>query len=351
MTLIIDREKIANTARLLNNANNIVIVSHANADGDAVGSTLGMFHLLNKNLEPSANRTIAMILPNGCPKSFRFLPQANDILSADTQMDLCMERFAAADLVIGVDFNNDYRIGCLSQSLVDSKAHKILIDHHLYPQESLFDVTISYPDMSSASELVYWVAFNIWGNDALCYEAARSLYTGTMTDTGSYSFSCESDTLYEALAAFIQFPINAAEVHNLVFNTWSVDRMRFLGFCISSRCRIFADEGFAYFYTTQDDADQYGVTSADAEGIVNYGLMMEDIEVAAYVKQMDGKIRISLRSKKDFDVQKFASQYFDGGGHIKASGATSHYNFEETVNLLESNLRKELAEHRRNNTK
>lgn len=351
MALIIDREKIAKMAQLLNGANNIVIVSHANADGDAVGSTLGLFHLLNKNLSPSNHRTITMMLPNGCPKSFLFLPQADAILSADAQMDLCVERFAAADLVIGVDFNNDYRIGNLAQSLVESKAHKILIDHHLFPQESLFDVTISYPDMSSASELVYWTAFNIWGAEALSYEAARSLYTGTMTDTGSYSFSCESSTLYEALAAFIQFPINAAEIHNLVFNTWSVERMRFLGFCINSRFRIFADEGFAYFYTTQADADQYGVTSADTESIVNYGLMMEQIEVAAYVKQMDGKVRISLRSKKDFDVQKFASQYFDGGGHIKASGATSRYGFEETVALLESSLRKELAAHRLNSNK
>lgn len=340
MSLVIDKEKIVHLKELLHASKRVLILSHMHPDGDAIGSSLGLSHLLKHHL--SAATHISVVLPNRVPDYFGFLPGVESVLSAEDDMESCQRMFAEADLIIGVDFNNAPRIGALQLLLESSPLPKVLIDHHISPDEQLFDLVFSIPGISSACELVYWVGFGLWGDDCLTLESARCLYTGICTDTGSFAFSNEDSDTYEAVAALVRYPVCATEIHNEIFNTYSVARMQFLGFCLNNRLRIFEKEGFAYIYISKADQDRFGVDESDTEGFVNYTLQMRNIHVGALIKQTADKVRVSLRSKKEFDVNAFARQYLGGGGHVKAAGATSPFGFEDTVDFLEKKILEEL---------
>lgn len=343
MPLSIENHKINQFQELLRNKRRIVILSHSNPDGDAVGSVLGLAHILCKNLALS-KKNISVVLPNPAPDTFFYLPGFCDIIDADHQMDVCKNVFMLADLVIGVDFNMASRVGALQKLLEDSTCPKVLIDHHHSPDENMFDLIFSKVDFSSTCELIYWVAFNTWQNDALNQDAAKCLYTGICTDTGNFAFANGDSSLYEATAELVKFDIKPAEIHNHIFNAFSVAKMQFFGFCINQRLRIFEKEGVAYFYLTQEDLNRFGVKESDTEGLVNYTLMMKQIHVGALIKDSQNRgVRISLRSKNDFDVKSFAERHFAGGGHTKAAGATSRRGFEATVELLEKELLKEVS--------
>lgn len=344
MSLSIDKKIIADFRTHILSAKNIAILSHVNPDGDAVGSLLATQMILSK-VAVNAN-SVQSILPNACPETFRYLPGSDQILDADYNLDRCKKCIEMADLILCVDLNNSPRVGILQPCLEASAAPKLLVDHHQQPDTNMFQFIVSDPEISSASELSYWLAVQMWGKDVLDEKIATCLYTGICTDTGSFAYSCDSPSLYEAVAGLMQFEINGADIHNRLFNTFSVNRMRLLGFCISERLRIFESEKFAYFYVSLQDQKHFGIQPGDLEVIVNYTLMMKNIEVGAFIKQTDdGTVRISLRSKYNFDVNLFARTYFCGGGHKKAAGATSPYGFDETVQKVESLLRTELSKY------
>lgn len=343
MSLYIDNKKIERFWQMLQSAKYIAIVSHVHPDGDAIGSVLGMAHLIRLHLGSQSDCQVVTMLPNDCPDYFRFLPGADAMLSAERELGQCEAALKNADLVIGVDFNSAPRISTLQTALEQSPAQKILVDHHLLPDEQLFDLMFSCPGISSTCELIYWIARHTWGENCLDTNSATCLYTGVCTDTGSFAFSNEESSLYEAAAAMVQFPIGAADLHSQIFNTYSVARMQFLGFCINERLRILEDLGFAYFYISIADQNRFGVGVADIEGIVNYTLMMQSITVGALIKETPVGMRISFRSRNEFDVNDFARKYFpEGGGHKKAAGASSSLPLNELVNYVEDNMCKEL---------
>lgn len=333
-----DNQQIKTIKQWIDEAQTIAIVAHRNADGDAVGSLLGLFHILSAY--KSSNRRggdfgIYPILPNGCPRYFGWLPGSEKIESGELQRDRCEQLLSDADLLIGVDFNATSRIDFLSDAFGDSKARKLLIDHHHAPALDQFDLVVSRPGLSSASELVYWLTTELFGDSAINQQAAKCLYTGICTDTGSFSYSCEDASLYHAAAALVGKEIDAAEIHNKINNTFSIARMRFFGFAISQRLRIFEKEKFAYIAVSLQDQRDYHVAAEDCEGLVNYTLMMENIEVGALIREETSRIKVSLRSKYDVNVNAIARDYFGGGGHIKAAGADSNLGFEATVKRLE----------------
>lgn len=323
-----DSQRLAAIKELTAQATSIAIIAHRNADGDAMGSLLGMYHILS-DLNPKAK--ITPLLPNGCPKQFTWMPHSELILNGDTQLEACNKALMESELIIGVDFNVPSRVDFLETALVTSPAKKILIDHHHNPDKEHFDVVISRSELSSACELVYWVAQAIWGDSTINQDAARSLYTGICTDTGSFSYSCEQPSLYEAAAALVAKDINAADIHNHINNTFSIERMQFFGFAISERLHIYEKEKFAYFSFSLQDQQEHHISAADMEGLVNYTLMMEQIEVGVLIREEATRTKISFRSKKDVDVNNIARTHFGGGGHTKAAGADSPYSFEETI--------------------
>lgn len=319
-------------------AGQAVIVSHTNPDGDAIGSSLGLCRILQ-----GMGIDAKVVLPDEYPGYYNFLTEAGEIVVASKDYAHAQALLAGCDLLVAVDFNDPSRVDCLEDALKNCSASKILIDHHLNPDLAFFNLVFSDNTISSASELVYWVATSAWGRDVITRSVAECLYTGICTDTGSFSYSCNSPTVYNATAHLIELGINVSDIHSNIYNSYSKERLLLLGFCINQRLRIFDDMKLAYFYVSKEDQRQFAAKKGDMEGVVNYTLMMQNIEVGALVKENEeGIVRISFRSKNDFNVNDFARKYFNGGGHRKASGATSTMNLEDTCRYMEECFRKEL---------
>ncbi|MCR4829108.1 MAG: DHH family phosphoesterase [Bacteroidales bacterium] len=318
-------------------------MSHTSPDGDAAGSVLGLYHWLKANVYNGRNDVqLSLLLPHPCPHDARYLPGSELIISAEEDLEHCERALSEADLIIGVDFNAASRVKPMDKSLESSHAVKMLVDHHHNPDTAMFDPVISVPDLSATCELLYWLLVQIGGSESITFETARCLFHGINTDTGGFAFGNEDPSLYEAVAGLMRYPIGAAEVHNRIVNSYSVAKMHLLGYLLDNKLKIFEPEGFAYISVSEREWRQLGCIAEDLEGIVNYTLMMEQVMVGAMVKETEGKVRLSLRSKNTFDVNRFANQYFGGGGHQKAAGATSAYDFDETINLLENKMLEEL---------
>lgn len=335
MELHLTAQEIDQIRSWLSPNNKVVLIAHANADGDAIGAVMGMYHLLQGHAIP--------ILPTGCPYTFRWLPGTDHIVDAERQPKAAQEAMMEADVIVGLDFNEAGRINTCADWLLASKAKKLLIDHHISPDRMLFDIVVSH-DISSTCELVYWFFHEIYGDSVLNREAARCLYTGICTDTGSFSYSCEDPSLYLATAALVGQQIEAAEIHNQIDNIFSVSRMRFHAFALSERFRIYEEEHFAYLYITLEEQRRFGITPPDMEGLVQYTMLLKDIELGALLRERaDGTVKISLRSKHEIDVCQIAREHFGGGGHLRASGATVHASLTETVVKFERVARNVLS--------
>lgn len=344
MPLSIDNKLVESFVANLGKAKKVAILSHMNPDGDAVGSTLACYNWLNDFFYNGRQHPeINILLPHPCLDDSLYLPFSNIIIDAERNKKKCLEAIASADLILGVDFNNASRVLPFDEALTASNATKMVVDHHHNPDSMLFDIIISHVDLSSTCELLYWLFAQIGGNDSIDDNVAQCLYHGINTDTGGFSYSNEEPSLYEATAALMHHPLNAADVHNRLFNNYSIRKMHLLGFLISEKLRIFPEVGFAYFSITAKELEEHGCKPYDLEGLVNYTLIMQDIQVGVFVKEAEGKVRLSFRSKNDFDVNIFARKYFNGGGHTKASGATSPYDFQTTIYMLETNMLREIS--------
>ena len=319
-------------------ATKVVVLSHTSPDGDAIGSSVGLSRMLS-----GMGISSKVILPDEFPACYRFLLQNDEVMIASASYDQAKAFIDTCDLIIAVDFNDFSRLDILKDVVKESKVPKILIDHHLNPTIDVFDLVFSDNTMSSSAELVYWILMLAYGKTVVTKSVAECLYTGICTDTGSFSYSCNSPTVYNATAHLVEAGVNVSDIHNNIYNSYSKERLLLLGFCINQRLRIFDDMKLAYFYISKEDQKRFAAQKGDLEGVVNYTLMMEDIQVGALVKENDeGVVRISFRSKSDFNVNDFARKYFDGGGHRKASGATSTMNLEDTCMYMEECFRKEL---------
>lgn len=345
MPLSIDTKLVGSFITNLGQAKKIAILSHMNPDGDAIGSSLACYNWFVDYLFANKQKPeIAIILPHACPDDMKYLPYAETIIDAENCKELCIKTISDADLILGVDFNNAKRVLPFDEALTCSKAFKMVVDHHHTPDTQLFHTVISYPDISSTCELLFWLFMEAGGEISINDNVARCLYHGINTDTGGFSYSNEEPSLYEATAILMRHPLNAADVHNRIFNNYPIRKMRLLGYILSNCMKVFPEQGFAYFAITAEELEAQGCTPYDLEGLVNYTLMMEIIQVGVFVKEAEGKVRLSFRSKNDFDVNLFARKYFGGGGHTKASGATSPYDFQTTIQILETNILRELQD-------
>ena len=337
MVLKIDNKKVERFLALVGEARNVLILAHKNPDGDAVGSMLGLAALLKKHGGYTDER-LSLLLPGACPESLAELPGFERCLFGDKEMERCKEAFERADLVIGVDFNDTNRVGCLQPLLEAARQPKIMIDHHWGPNEQAFNLVISFADLSSTCELVYWFGYHAWGEEAFDQRVATCLYSGICTDTGSFAFSNSSPTLYTAASHLVATGITPAAIYNNLFNDYTENKLRFFAFCLSERMRMFADKGFAYMYVSKADMERFQVSYADTEGLVNYLLKMRHVRVGVLLKEMDGIVRLNFRSKGPFEVNTFSQKHFGGGGHKLAAGGESSLSLDATCLRLEQTL-------------
>lgn len=317
---------ILDLKKLLSNPKKIVIVPHKNPDGDAIGSSLGLYHFLKKT-----GHTANVIAPNDYPEFLKWIPGNEKVLIHDMDNVFSEDLISSADLIFTLDFNALHRCGQMGNPIAKSKAIKIMIDHHQQP-DSYADYVYSDITMSSTCQMIYHFIEKIKGIDQIDIEIGEALYTGIMTDTASFRFPLTTSTTHKVIAYLIDIGVDKSKIHNAVYDTNSFGRLQLLG-CAMNNLRFLENHSTAFIYLTNKELDLHGFKKGDTEGLVNYGLSLKGVKLAAIFieNKQESIIKISFRSKDDFDVNKFARNHFNGGGHKNASGGRSELNLEDTV--------------------
>ena len=292
-----------------------VIIGHKNPDGDAVGSALGLYWFLN-----ALGHQVQVIMPNDFPDFLKWLPGQQSILVYDKQQDKVIEALKSSEVVCTLDFNDLSRVGELSELLAPMEQSFVMIDHHQQPGDYAH-LTWSDTSMSSTSEMVAQLIEAWTGWSGLNAAVATNLYTGIMTDTGSFKFPATTATTHRIIAALIDAGAAHSEIHQEVYDTQSPGRLKLLGRALA-QLEIFPKWHTAFTYLNQNDLDQCDFKKGDTEGFVNYALQLKGIKFALIFieNQNEGITKISLRSVGDFSVNDFARKHFNGGGHNNAAG-------------------------------
>lgn len=322
-------------AQLLLQSPQIVILTHQNPDGDAIGSTLGLQHFLaQKGLSSE------IIVPNDFPKFLKWMPNARKITIAEYKKKKAWEMLNNADLIFCLDFNAPSRIGIIGEWLKHAKGTKILIDHHQQPEN--FDYVYSDVNVPATSQMVYHFIDALGLKDLVNENVAQCLYTGIMTDTGGFRFRSTSATTHRIVADLIEKGANPAEITSNTWDTNTVSRLKLLSL-ILSRITLVKDGKVAILWLKRKELQELGFEKGDTEGFVNYGLSIAGTQMSAFFMEdlYEDFIKISFRSKADVDTNQFARKYFNGGGHINASGGKYFKNIEETIEDFTELIEKE----------
>jgi len=315
----------------IDKAQNILVVTHSNPDGDTVGAALAIAKTVSKK-----GKQVSVVSPNPLPDFLEWLSGADNILIYSENPEAVEKIFDEADTLFCMDFNAPHRVGKMSPLLKEINAVKILIDHHPFPDESYFDLMFSFSIASSTSELLYVLLENTGLIEQMDKDIASAIFVGIMTDTGSFAHSCNHKEVFEISAKLIEKgDIDVKAVHDRVYNSYEEKRLRFLGFCISEKLVVLNNHKTAYIWVTQQEMNHYQVNEGDLEGVVNYSLSIKNIDLAILLKEKDDFVKMSFRSKKDFNVNEFARKYFHGGGHKNAAGGKSYKPMDKTIIKLE----------------
>jgi len=265
------------------------------------------------------------------------MPSCSKILVDEKEHDKVSDVIANAEIIFCLDFNDLKRMDSVGEVYTRSKAVKILIDHHLEPSH-FTDHAISIQETSSTSELVYDFILELGKKHLINKDVAECLYVGIATDTGSFSFACNYSKTFEIVAELIRLGIDGEHIHRLVYDTYSEDRMRLLGYCLSDKLEVFPEYHTAYISLTKEDLDKFNYKIGDTEGVVNYALSIEGVTLAALFMERDGNIKVSMRSKGIASVNDICKKYYEGGGHHNAAGGNSYISMPETLKGFEKLL-------------
>ena len=318
------RDTYAKLGNALRKSKKISIVTHLNPDGDAMGSSLALYLFLKK-----LKKEVRVIIPNAYPQFLAWMPEIKKVLNFQTD-EKKVKRFAAdSDLICILDFNNFKRIETLGEYLEGLDVPKMLIDHHQQPdplaQFHLHDVSAC-----STCELVYDLIKGTGHSKLLDKSIASCLYTGLMTDTGSFRFSSVTYKTHLILSELLKTGMVPSDVHSAVYDTYSRDRMKLLGYALN-KMHILPDNKTAFISLSDAELRQFNYQKGDTEGMVNYPFSIKGINFCALFMEADGYVKISFRSKGKLDVNKFARAHFNGGGHINAAGGRSNLSLDDTI--------------------
>jgi phosphoesterase RecJ-like protein len=310
-----DLQKLAG---LIDSSGEIVITTHHRPDGDAMGSSLGLYNFLVKS-----GRQASVVTPSDYPDFLHWLYGHDEVISFESNPALAREKMESADLVFCLDFNSFSRVEKLEPYLESSKAKKILIDHHLYP-DSKFDIQFSYTTAGSTSEIVYDLVCAMGRHDLIDKHIAECLYCGIMTDTNSFRYSSMKAGTHRIIADLMECGAENYKIHERVYDNSTESRMRLLGYSLYEKLTVLPEYNTAYIILTEDELKKFNFKSGDTEGIVNYALGLSGIVLGVFFLERDGGVKISFRSKGNFSVQEMSSSHFEGGGHRNASGGYSN---------------------------
>jgi len=329
---IIAEENIQKAKKLINKYNRIVIVTHASPDGDALGSSLALYHFLSEY-----GKQVNIILPNEFPDFLRWMPGADQIIIADKSLSTEAELLEAAELIFCLDFNALRRIEQLEPLVMKSTARKILIDHHLDP-EKFCDVTISHPDISSTGELIFRFICRMGLFELINKSCAECIYTGMMMDTGAFTFNSNSPAIYYIISELLQKGIDKDAIYSKIYCNNSARKIRMQGYILHNKLKIFRDYRTSLISLTYEEHQRFRSQKGDTEGFVNIPMAIGKIIFSAFIREEKDVVRISLRSKGNFPTNQFAKEVFGGGGHLNASGGEFCGKLEEALRLFEEAL-------------
>lgn len=324
---------IHEVAQLLSHPKKICIVTHQNPDGDSLGSSNALYLFLKRQ-----GHEVYNILPNAFPDSISWLPGTDKAIIAEADLETAAKHIADAELIFSLDHNAHNRTGVLEEHLKECDATFIMIDHHRQPEAY---ATYRYSDhhMSSTCEMIYHFFEKLDATDEITKEIAECLYCGIMTDTGSFKYRSTTATTHEVIAQLIRKGADGEKIQRSIYDTNSLDRLQLLGTALDNL--IFREEYRTAFITlSSEEMERHNFKRGDSEGFVNYGLSLKGAVMALIFKEYreDGVVKISLRSKGDFDVNTLARKHFNGGGHKNAAGGRLECSLDEAVDRLISIL-------------
>jgi bifunctional oligoribonuclease and PAP phosphatase NrnA len=312
-------------SNLFLSSDNILLICHVNPDGDAIGSQLALYHFLK-----SLGKKVKMISPNYLQEFLLWMDDVDLISVFIKERKEGRQIVKEADLIIMLDFNQSNRLGELEDLVKNSSARKVVIDHHLDPQ-SFVDLIISDPSKCSTSELIYEIVTEINGGKFTEIVFTKAIYVGIITDTGNFEHGAYSSETFRIVADLLDTGINKAEILNNIYNNFSADRMKLQGYALNQRMVVLPEFKTAYICLSKADLKQYNHVKGDTEGFVNLPLSIRGIHFSVLFIEKDNFIKLSFRSKGMFPSNEFASLYFNGGGHMNASGGEYYDSLENTT--------------------
>ncbi len=323
----IDKKSIKALAQLIEQCNNVVITCHVKPDGDAVGSTLALFHILS-----TLGKAAHIITPDSPPRSLRFLPGCKDIIALSAQEDFCKSLIDKAELIFCLDFNAINRLDKAASVISGAKARKVLIDHHLYP-EPFADITISRPTESSTCALLFKVICALGLRPLIDKKTAKCLMAGIMTDTGNLSYNANDPDLYTITSDLLRLGVDKVNLWERL-NTKSLSQLKLNAFAIDNRMEMLLNGRAALITLTAEELKNYNYVKGDTEGLVNIPLSINGVAVSVFMHEEPGFIKVSMRSKGEFPVNRLCSEHFGGGGHLNAAGGEFKGSLSEAVDTL-----------------
>lgn len=329
---ILNNEQLAELRQLIDGAQNIVITCHRSPDGDALGSSLAWMRYLR-----SIGKEATVVIPDAYPDFLQWLPGTQDVVRFDKHQDKAAMLMKVADLIFSLDYNAPDRMGEDMERVFNScRAEKVLIDHHLNPKVEA-KVVVSQPEMSSTAELVFHVIKQLGGYDLMDKLGATCIYCGMMTDTGSFTYNSADPQVFQVIAELLAKGINKDKIYRNVYWVFSVSRMRLWGHILQSFV-VSPDGRSSYFTISRAEMKRYNFIKGDAEGLVNMPLQIKGMRLSVSLREdseKDNLVWVSLRSVDDFPCNKLAEQYFNGGGHLNASGGRLYCSLDEAVRITE----------------
>ena len=318
--------------QFLSTPRKIFITTHAKGDGDALGSSLAMYHYLLKK-----GHDVTVVSPTDYGLYLHWLP-GNPSVVIYTEAKARVQKLAdETELVFCLDFNAHARVEGMDSLLRGIKVPKVMIDHHLEPEG--FDLyRLWNPDACATTELVYKFICMMGDHELIDRNISTCIYTGLVTDSGSFRYPNVTADVHRIVAHLMETGIDHGQIHRQLFDTFSELRLRFFGHCINNNLEVLHEYRAAVMTVTREELRQYEIKTGDTEGLVNFPMNINEVVFAALIIERDGIIKLSLRSKGNFPANEFAGKYFNGGGHLNAAGGASRTTLEETVAVFKKGL-------------
>ena len=323
-------DQLAQMDQLISTAQSVLVVCHKSPDGDAIGSSLGMAEYLRQR-----GKDVTVVVPDQYPDFLHWLPNSEKIVRYDKHPGKCDMLFKIADLIVCLDFNTPSRVEDMEPALVSSPARKILIDHHLKPDVNA-DLVISQPEASSASELVFRVVWQLGGFPELGKAFAIPVYCGMMTDTGGFTFNSTRPEIFFIIGELLTKHIDKDKIYRNVYHNYSYDRIRLMGYVMYEKLVYLPEYHASYYAITRDEQKRFNFIKGDAEGLVNIPQQIKGLKLSISLREDTEKpniVWVSLRSVDDFPCNLVAERFFNGGGHLNASGGRLNCSIDEAVEI------------------